>query len=69
MKRGLLLISVAALFLVFGINGVSAETPRSGGTFNFVAPYGGDLVTLDGHQIRRTQDNIQLGCPKEKAGA
>jgi peptide/nickel transport system substrate-binding protein len=60
MKRGLLLISVAALFLVFGFSGVSAETPRRGGTFNFVAPYGGDLVTLDGHQIRRTQDDIVM---------
>jgi len=58
MKRGVLLISVAALFLFFGFSGVSAETPRSGGTFNFVAPYGGDIVTLDGHQIRRTQDEI-----------
>ena len=58
MKRGLLLISIAALVLLFGFSGASAETPRSGGTFNFVAPYGGDLVTLDGHQIRRTQDEI-----------
>jgi peptide/nickel transport system substrate-binding protein len=60
MKRGVLLISVAALFLFFGFSGVSAETPRSGGTFNFVAPYGGDFVTMDGHQARRTQDDIVL---------
>lgn len=60
MKRVLLLISVAALFLFAGFSGVSAETPRSGGTFNFVAPYGGDFVTMDGHQARRTQDEILL---------
>ena len=58
MKRVLFLISVMAFSLVAGCYDVFAQTPRSGGTFNFVAPYGGDFVTLDPHHIRRTQDEI-----------
>ena len=32
--------------------------PRSGGSFVFCAPYGGDLFSLDMHRTARTQDYI-----------
>lgn len=56
-KKSLLLASVAAIVLV--ATNLSAA-PRSGGTFNWVAPYGGDFFSLDPHLSSRTQDYLAL---------
>ena len=42
--------------LVFGLLTGSALAVRSGGTLNFMAPYGGDVGTLDPHRSTRIQD-------------
>ncbi len=58
MKR---IIRAAFLLMVFaGFLPTNAMAVRSGGTFNFVAPYGGDLSSLDAHKTARTQDAIVL---------
>ena len=35
-----------------------AVAARAGGTFNFVLPYGGDVLTLDAHKTPNTNDQI-----------
>jgi peptide/nickel transport system substrate-binding protein len=47
-----------AVILLLGFMAEEATAARSGGTFNFCAPYGGDLLTLDPHKATRTNDNI-----------
>ncbi len=39
---------------------INAPAAKKGGTFNFIAPYGGDLSTLDPHKTNRTQDYIVI---------
>ena len=53
MKKSSLLLAV--LFLVGGLSG-NAWAARSGGAFNFCAPYGGDLLTLDPQRSPNTND-------------
>jgi len=54
-----LMICVAFLFLLlFAVN--IGASPRAGGTFNWVAPYGGDFSSLDPHLTERTQDFLAL---------
>ena len=36
------------------------QTPRPGGTLNFVAPYDGDLYGLDPHKCTRIQEFLVL---------
>jgi peptide/nickel transport system substrate-binding protein len=50
------LLIIAAL-IVPGMGG-EAGAVRTGGTFNFCAPYGGDLFGLDPHRSTRTQDYL-----------
>ncbi|MCP4118755.1 MAG: ABC transporter substrate-binding protein [Desulfobacteraceae bacterium] len=38
----------------------SSNAAKSGGQFNFIAPYGGDLSSLDPHKTNRTQDYIVI---------
>lgn len=52
MRKILLLCLVLALALTAG----SALAARSGGTLNYMAPYGGDLFGLDPHKSTRYQD-------------
>lgn len=52
MKRWMLVM--LALILVF--SATPALAARSGGTLNFMAPYGGDLYGLDPHKSTRYQD-------------
>ena len=47
---------MAAGVLLWGIMAGEAAAQRSGGTFNFCAPYGGDLSTLDAHRSPAAQD-------------
>ena len=47
-----------AIALVLGMMGGEVLAARSGGTFNFCAPYGGQVYGLDPHRSTRTQDNI-----------
>ena len=54
MKKILLLVLVLALALFAG----SAMAARSGGTLNYMAPYGGDLFGLDPHTSSRVQDYL-----------
>lgn len=55
-KIGALILTVV---LVFGVGGnVMAE--RAGGTFNWIAPYGGDFHSLDPHISARTNDYLAL---------
>ena len=49
----LVLLAVALLSSVMGAEAFAA---RSGGTLNFMAPYGGDLFGLDPHKSTRVQD-------------
>ncbi len=44
--------------LLCGFMAGEAGAARSGGTFNFCAPYGGDLLTLDAHKGQRVNDMI-----------
>ena len=46
------------LFLALSISPINADAARSGGTFNFIAPYGGDVMTLDCQRTNRVQDFI-----------
>lgn len=56
MKRLSIYLLLSALFLAgFGSEAVAA---RSGGTFSFCAPYGGQVYGLDPHRSTRTQDRI-----------
>ncbi|MDN5787853.1 ABC transporter substrate-binding protein [Pseudorhodobacter sp.] len=48
-----------AAALLMGVSTASlAETPKSGGTLNFVAPYGSSFGTLDIHTSPSTQDEF-----------
>lgn len=47
---------VLTLVLAMVLPGATALATRSGGTFNFMAPYGGDLFGLDPHNSTRYQD-------------
>lgn len=54
-KAGVLLL---AGLLLLGMTSGDTWAERSGGTFNFLAPYGGSLSSLDPHTSARTQDAI-----------
>lgn len=56
--RGMLGCGVAALAMLALAPQAGAQTPRSGGTFNYVAPYGSTVSTLDLHRTTRNQDAI-----------
>jgi peptide/nickel transport system substrate-binding protein len=47
---------IVTLALLMGLSASSAFAARSGGTLNFMAPYGGDLFGLDPHKSTRYQD-------------
>jgi peptide/nickel transport system substrate-binding protein len=55
--RKMLVVSALALVLV-GMATGAGWAARSGGTFNFVLPYGGDVLTLDAHKTPNTNDQI-----------
>ena len=52
-KMGIILLAV--MLLLGPVTG-KALAVRSGGTFNFMAPYGGDVGSLDPHRTGRIQD-------------
>ena len=56
MKKAIVCLLTTALIL--GVFGFEALAARSGGTFNFCAPYGGQVYGLDPHRSTRTQDYI-----------
>jgi peptide/nickel transport system substrate-binding protein len=58
MKRVLVALGVGLLILG-SVTGVSWAA-RAGGTFNFVVPYGGDVLTLDPHRTPNTNDIIVI---------
>ena len=49
-------ILIVTLALLVGLMASNAFAARSGGTLNTMAPYGGDLYTLDLHKSSRYQD-------------
>src|SRR5512135_3394454 len=49
---------VMAVILFLGVMAGEAAATRSGGTFNFCVPYGGDVLTLDPHKGARVNDMI-----------
>ena len=49
-------IILLAAVLLLGLAGGKALAVRSGGTLNFMAPYGGDVGSLDPHRTGRIQD-------------
>jgi peptide/nickel transport system substrate-binding protein len=49
-----------AVILLLGFMAAEAMAVRAGGSFNFVAPYGGDLLTLDPHKATRTNDMVVM---------
>ena len=51
-------VLLLAITLLIGFGAGNALAVRHGGTFNFCAPYGGDLMTLDPHRTNRVQDWI-----------
>jgi peptide/nickel transport system substrate-binding protein len=51
-------VACTAALVVFGLMAGVASAARSGGTFNFVLPYGGDVLTLDPHKTPNTNDQI-----------
>jgi peptide/nickel transport system substrate-binding protein len=56
MRKSLVMCAVALLVLT-AMTGIGWAA-RSGGTFNFVLPYGGDVLTLDPHKTPNTNDWI-----------
>jgi peptide/nickel transport system substrate-binding protein len=55
------LCAVGALVLLMcGAWAGVSDAARSGGTLNFVAPYGGDLLGLDPHKSTRVQDFLVM---------
>jgi peptide/nickel transport system substrate-binding protein len=58
MKK-LIVAILALVWLVVPAVGL-AQTPRPGGTLNFVAPYDGDLYGLDPHKCTRIQEFLVL---------
>ncbi|UCF94059.1 MAG: ABC transporter substrate-binding protein, partial [Desulfobacterales bacterium] len=62
-------LAVLSLVLLFGLAAGPVQAVRSGGTLNYMAPYGGDIGTLDPHISTRIQDflvikNIHRGLYK-----
>jgi peptide/nickel transport system substrate-binding protein len=62
-----------AAVLLWGVPAGDGAAQRLGGTFNFCAPYGGDLFTLDPHRSPSTNDwlvamNIHRGLYSWDAG-
>ena len=55
--RKMLVICAVVLVVLSVMTGIG-WTARSGGTFNFVLPYGGDVLTLDPHKTPNTNDQI-----------
>ena len=51
-----ILLVLLAVALLSGVMGAQAFAERSGGTLNFMAPYGGDVFGLDPHNSTRVQD-------------
>jgi peptide/nickel transport system substrate-binding protein len=49
-------LALLVLILAFVFPAGDAGAARPGGTFNFCAPYGGDLLTLDPHRTPNTND-------------
>jgi len=49
-------IFILVLAVLLGLMAGEALAVRPGGTLNFMAPYGGDLATLDPHKSNRIQD-------------
>ena len=49
-----------SFILLLGFMAGEAGATRAGGTFNFCAPYGGDLLTLDPHKGTRTNDMLVM---------
>jgi peptide/nickel transport system substrate-binding protein len=56
MKR--ISIFTLALVFLFALSPNNGFAVRSGGTFVFIAPYGGDIGTLDPHKTARVQDGL-----------
>ncbi len=57
MKKKFCVLVLAISACVF-LSGIGSATPRSGGTFVFCAPYGGDVFSLDMHRTGNIQDFI-----------
>jgi peptide/nickel transport system substrate-binding protein len=57
MKKTAILL---AGIVLCGFMSGEAGAARSGGTFNFCAPYGGDLLTLDPHRATATNDMLVI---------
>lgn len=55
MRKSSLAVSFTAI-LFLGLMAAEAGAARYGGTFNFCAPYGGDIFTLDPHRSPHAQD-------------
>jgi peptide/nickel transport system substrate-binding protein len=53
-----LVILALALAFIVSLGPLDAEAARYGGTFNFMAPYGGDVRSLDPQRTNRVQDYI-----------
>jgi len=51
-------VAWAVVLLLLGTWAGVGDAARSGGTFNFVLPYGGDVLTLDAHKTPNTNDQI-----------
>ena len=58
MKKTSILLLAMVLCLGIAVSNVSAA--RSGGTLNFMAPYGGSLFGLDPHKSTRVQDFLVM---------
>jgi peptide/nickel transport system substrate-binding protein len=56
MKKMVVVLGIACL--VLGVMTGVSSAARSGGTFSFVVPYGGDVFTLDPHRTPNTNDII-----------
>lgn len=54
--RKMLVMCAVALVVLAATTGIGWAAARSGGTFNFVLPYGGDVLTLDPHKTPNTND-------------
>ncbi len=57
MRKWTCLVFMIAMLGIFMCSLASAE-PRQGGTLVFIAPYGGDVFSLDMHRTGNTQDHI-----------
>jgi peptide/nickel transport system substrate-binding protein len=57
MRKALMFMTI---ILLLGFIAGEALAARSGGAFNFCAPYGGDLLTLDPHKGTRVNDMLVM---------